>query len=60
MDATDRKLAADALEITKQQLLHKYWLVYFEDFKCSVVWSRSDSVCMDIRERLYVKVRFFS
>ena len=45
------------MKIVKEQLKNKYFLIIFEDLSCSVVSAKSNSICMEMRERLLIKVR---
>ena len=60
MGANSRKIVSDAKEHAKEQLKNKYWLLHFqEDNSCGVVASLSSSICLELLERLHVKVSVF-
>ena len=55
MDATVKKVQKKAFELAKRQLHNRFWLVYFEDNTCQVIWSKHNNVRMDMVERTKVE-----
>ena len=56
LDAGSRRTKKRAIEIAKQQLKHRYWLLYFEDNSSQVIWSCHGSIKMDMLLRTKVTV----
>ena len=57
LGANNRQARLEAQEIARHQLKNKHWLVHFpQDNTCAVVPVLSNGVCLDLGERLYVKV----
>ena len=56
LGVTERQTKENALKIAMDQLKKVHWLILFEDNTCSVVRPLGDSVCLDLSERLHIKV----
>ena len=55
----NRDVVNRAEEIAREQLKNRYWPVHYEDNTCDVLWSRHNSIVLDMVARTLIDLLHF-